>query len=90
MRPNHGWWPELEGGSLGRRASASRSEGVVEIDRLDRGVARLEDTGVVIGDEVRGVDGRECVGVGGFDADSPSNPKMPGSRCPNGLIALNI
>jgi hypothetical protein len=87
MRPKYGWCPELEGGSRGRRASFSRSVGVVDIDRLERGVDRFDvvDVGDATGEYARGVDGlgvdgRECEGDGGFDADSPSKPKMPGSR----------
>lgn len=32
----------------------------------------------------------DCVGVAGRDGFCPSRPKMPGSLCPKGRIALNI
>jgi len=32
----------------------------------------------------------DCMGVEGRDGICPSRPKMPGSRCPKGRMALNI
>jgi len=46
-------------------------------------------------DEIVGEDAGEicfgdCVGVDGRDGFCPSSPKMPGSLCPKGRIALNM
>ena len=63
--------------------------GVVEMERDERGVERREDGREERGEPCRLV-GRETVGVGGLEGDSPRRPNMPGSRWPKGRIALNI
>src|ERR1700710_2599952 len=58
--------------------------------RLDRGDDRLDDRGDPTG-EFETLAGRLALGVavGVEGADCPSSPKIPGSRWPNGRMALN-
>ena len=57
--------------------------------RLERGEDRLDDRGEPTG-EFETLAGRLARGVAvGVDgADCPKSPKIPGSRCPNGRMAL--
>lgn len=58
--------------------------------RLDRGDVRRDDRGEPCG-EFDALAGRLFLGVvtGVDGADCPSSPKIPGSLCPNGRMALN-
>src|SRR5205085_10083166 len=70
---------------------SARSLALLQILRRDRGVEATLERGLE-GLLARGLDGLPVLGLDGRLMLSlwPSRPKMPGSRCPNGRIALNM
>lgn len=84
-----------------RRGDSSELRGVdVRVDPLEsvrrgrvKGFGGDDDrlgVGVMVGGDVGDLCFGDCIGVEGRDGFCPSRPKMPGSLCPNGRMALNI
>lgn len=48
------------------------------------------DGDLMVGDDIGDIGFGDCVGVEGRDGFCPSRPRIPGSLCPKGRIALNI